>query len=169
MSINTQLSFIRAIKESIRTGNYSPSYKNIFISWLLANTKINVRNSLESLKRLNHIIFSLFSRSRISSSEFFYLPHKNHSRYKNFNLFEKQLYEIFHISILPTLLRNYDKYSMANGVEIRMPFMDYKLVQYTFSIPWQSKVGNSYSKRILRDSMNLRDFLLLTQRPKISL
>lgn len=52
---------------------------------------------------------------------------------------------------LPTLLRCYDRYSMGNGLEIRMPFMDYRIVSFAFSIPWRSKIYNGYSKRIVRD------------------
>lgn len=67
--------------------------------------------------------------------------------------FTKILYELFHVTVLPTLLRNYDKVSMASGVELRMPFMDWRVVTYTFSLPWTSKVGGGYTKRIQRDSM----------------
>jgi asparagine synthase (glutamine-hydrolysing) len=58
----------------------------------------------------------------------------------------------FHI-VLPTLLRNWDRASMHNGVEIRMPFMDRKLVTYTLGLPFSSRVGNGFTKRILRDSV----------------
>ena len=60
---------------------------------------------------------------------------------------------MFQFNILPTLLRNYDRYSMANGVESRMPFMDWRLVCFSFSLPWQSKIGNGETKKILRESM----------------
>lgn len=70
-----------------------------------------------------------------------------------YGVLNKALYEMFHVTILPTLLRNYDRYSMTNGVEIRMPFMDYRLVSYAFSLPWESKVKNGYSKSIIRDAM----------------
>ena len=67
--------------------------------------------------------------------------------------FSQVLFEIFHYSVLPTLLRNYDRYSMANSVEIRMPFLDWRLVCKTFSLPMKSKLGGGYTKRIQRDSM----------------
>jgi asparagine synthase (glutamine-hydrolysing) len=70
-----------------------------------------------------------------------------------FGRFNADLYKIFHQTILPTLLRNYDRYSMANGVEIRMPFMDHRVVTYGFSLPWQSKVRNGYAKAIIRDAV----------------
>lgn len=76
-----------------------------------------------------------------------------HPMYKKMKLFNRRLYEIFHISILPTLLRNYDRYSMASGVEVRMPFTDHRLVTFCFSLPVESKLGGGYTKRILRDSM----------------
>lgn len=57
-------------------------------------------------------------------------------------------------TILPTLLRNYDRYSMINGVEIRMPFLDYRIVNFAFSIPWSSKIRNGYSKAIVRDAIS---------------
>ncbi|MFZ6012190.1 MAG: asparagine synthase (glutamine-hydrolyzing) [Bacteroidota bacterium] len=67
--------------------------------------------------------------------------------------FNATLYKEFHYYILPTLLRNYDRYSMASGVEVRMPFLDYRLVSYCFSLPWQSKIRDGYTKSILRDAM----------------
>jgi len=34
-----------------------------------------------------------------------------------------------------------------------MPFLDWRLVAYVFSLPLESKVGGGYTKRILRDAM----------------
>ena len=78
---------------------------------------------------------------------------KNHPEFIKMDGFSKNLYELFHITILPTLLRNYDRYSMSSGVEIRMPFMDHRIVCFMFSLPWRSKVGSGYTKRLLRDAM----------------
>ncbi|GAB4128547.1 MAG: asparagine synthase (glutamine-hydrolyzing) [Raineya sp.] len=80
------------------------------------------------------------------------LSKENPSKGK-FGYFNTYLYEIFHQTILPTLLRNYDRYAMANGVEIRMPFMDYRLVSFCFSLPWQSKLHKGYTKTIVRDAL----------------
>ncbi len=65
----------------------------------------------------------------------------------------KILYASSHETILPTLLRNYDRYSMANGVEIRMPFMDHRIVTLAMSLGWKSKLHGGYSKSIVRDAM----------------
>lgn len=75
------------------------------------------------------------------------------AQFKKLDHLNQILYSSTHENILPTLLRNYDKYSMASGVEIRMPFMDYRIVQFAFSIGWKSKLHGGYSKSIIRDAM----------------
>jgi asparagine synthase (glutamine-hydrolysing) len=59
----------------------------------------------------------------------------------------------FTTSPLPFLLHQYDRASMASGVECRMPFMDYRLVEFVFSLPLESLIGHGFTKRILRESM----------------
>jgi len=76
-----------------------------------------------------------------------------HSMWHRLDHLNQQLYISTHETILPTLLRNYDRYSMANGVEIRMPFMDHRIVTLAFSLPWTSKVRRGFSKAIVRDAM----------------
>ena len=76
-----------------------------------------------------------------------------HSNWSSLGHLNKQLYLSTHETILPTLLRNYDRYSMANGVEIRMPFMDHRIVTFAFSLPWTSKLRGGFSKAIVRDAM----------------
>lgn len=63
----------------------------------------------------------------------------------------KVLYAEAHRNVLPTILRVMDRVGMASGVEIRMPFLDYRIVGFAFSIPWTSKLRNGYSKAIERD------------------
>lgn len=69
------------------------------------------------------------------------------------NSFEKALYNQFFKTPLPFLLHQYDRASMANGIECRMPFMDYRVVEYIFSLPSLSKVGGGYTKRVLREAL----------------
>ena len=65
----------------------------------------------------------------------------------------RQLYLDFHFTKLPAILRNFDRCSMAHGVEVRMPFMDWRLVCFLFALPESSKVGGGYTKRVLREAM----------------
>jgi len=59
----------------------------------------------------------------------------------------------FYSTHLPSILRNFDHASMKAGVEVRMPFMDYRLVEFVSSLPVESKVSNGYTKWILRQAM----------------
>jgi asparagine synthase (glutamine-hydrolysing) len=63
------------------------------------------------------------------------------------------LYGSFHRRTLPRILRNFDVHSMGHGVEVRMPFLDWRLVCFAFSVPDESKVGRGYSKLLLREAM----------------
>jgi asparagine synthase (glutamine-hydrolysing) len=64
----------------------------------------------------------------------------------------RHLYILFHETTLPTLLRNYDRYAMAHGVEVRMPFLDHRLVAFCMALPWRSKIRGGFGKAILRDA-----------------
>ncbi|MBI5136922.1 MAG: asparagine synthase (glutamine-hydrolyzing) [Nitrospirae bacterium] len=78
---------------------------------------------------------------------------KTDIRLKRMGALNRTLYTQTHETILPTLLRNYDRYSMANSVEIRMPFLDHRILSFAFSLPWHAKVRDGYSKKIVRDAM----------------
>jgi len=65
----------------------------------------------------------------------------------------RRLYRMFHSTVLPTILRNFDRLSMAHGVEVRMPFMDWRLVTYTMALPESSKSADGYTKAVARRAM----------------
>lgn len=51
---------------------------------------------------------------------------------------------------MQTLLDRSDRMSMYNGFEVRVPFCDYRLVQYVWNIPWETKALNGREKGLLR-------------------
>jgi asparagine synthase (glutamine-hydrolysing) len=65
----------------------------------------------------------------------------------------RELYTQFFQKQLPTILQQYDRCSMAHGVECRMPFMDFRIVEFIFSLPEESLVGGGFSKRVLREAV----------------
>ncbi|MBI3416406.1 MAG: asparagine synthase (glutamine-hydrolyzing) [Verrucomicrobia bacterium] len=68
----------------------------------------------------------------------------------------RSLYRMFHSTILPSILRNFDRLSMAHGVEVRMPFMDWRLVSLVFSLPDCSKFKDDMTKVVARQAMKNR-------------
>jgi asparagine synthase (glutamine-hydrolysing) len=63
-----------------------------------------------------------------------------------------RLSNLWNIS-LPSLLRYEDKNSMAFSVEARLPFLDHRLVEFIFSIPYDYLVRDGWTKSVLRQSM----------------
>lgn len=69
--------------------------------------------------------------------------------------------------VLPNdMLTKVDLMSMAHGLEVRVPFLDYRLVNFIFSLPDDYKITRSIRKKILQDAF--RDVLPseLYNRPK---
>jgi asparagine synthase (glutamine-hydrolysing) len=69
--------------------------------------------------------------------------------------------------VLPNdMLTKVDLMSMANGLEVRVPFLDYEVVNFIFSLPSDFKINKNLRKRVLQDAF--RDVLpaQLYNRPK---
>jgi hypothetical protein len=82
--------------------------------------------------------------------------------------FRTNLDDAFNSRILPGVLRVFDRAAMASSVESRMPFLDYRLVQFTFALPATDIIGAGENKHILRAAMRgLLPDSVVDQRPKI--
>ncbi len=68
------------------------------------------------------------------------------------NPLSMQLLELQHTQ-LPRLLKYEDRNSMHFGIETRLPFLDYQLLEFNLSLPTNLKIKNGWSKYILRQSM----------------
>ena len=51
------------------------------------------------------------------------------------------------------LLRDADQMGMANSLEIRVPFLDYQLIEFVLSVPDRYKIG-THQKQLLLDSVS---------------
>jgi asparagine synthase (glutamine-hydrolysing) len=56
--------------------------------------------------------------------------------------------------ILPHLLRYQDRNTMAHSVEARLPFLDYRLMQFTFNEAADWRLYQGWTKWILRQAMD---------------
>jgi asparagine synthase (glutamine-hydrolysing) len=141
-----------------RLKNKSDNLKNLLsINSNLGKIKHKTKRSLRSILGEKSEYFSL--EDKIVSP--FLLPHlKNIKQLSDkpinlasYSLAEKELAIDFYYRNIPYNMRDFDRAAMQHGVEIRMPFMDYRLVNFVFSLPMQYKVGKGYTKTILRDAM----------------
>ena len=58
--------------------------------------------------------------------------------------------------LLPSLLRYEDRNSMAFSIETRLPFLDYRLVEFVFSLPDASALDGTTTKAMLRRALGDR-------------
>lgn len=64
--------------------------------------------------------------------------------------------ELYYLNIkwfMVTLLNRKDRMTMANSLEVRVPFADKRLVEYAFNIPAEMKLLNGREKGLLREAM----------------
>ncbi|MBR5513220.1 MAG: asparagine synthase (glutamine-hydrolyzing) [Ruminococcus sp.] len=54
---------------------------------------------------------------------------------------------------MQNLLERKDRMSMYSGLEVRVPFCDYRLAEYLYNVPWEFKDYNGREKGLLREAM----------------
>lgn len=66
---------------------------------------------------------------------------------------QRQMFYLFLTRFLPFLLDRKDRMSMAVGFEVRVPFCDYRLVEYLWNVPFNIKSIDNIEKGILRRAL----------------
>lgn len=69
---------------------------------------------------------------------------------------EHRMRELFYLNLrwfMVNLLNRKDRMSMANSLEVRVPFADYRIVEYAFNIPSNIKLLDGREKGLLRKSL----------------
>jgi len=82
--------------------------------------------------------------------------------------FTDQCYSRFLTTNLPALLHWEDRNSMAFSIESRVPFLDYRLVEFSMSLPAECKINEGITKKVLRDAMTgILPEKIVTRRDKL--
>ena len=69
---------------------------------------------------------------------------------------EKRMKEMVNLNqnwFMQTLLDRKDRMSMACGLEVRVPFCDYRIAEYLYGVPWEFKDHKNKEKGLLRQAM----------------
>ena len=69
------------------------------------------------------------------------------------SMLKQESYELTRHTNLPGILRQVDRNSMAFSVESRLPFLDFRLVEFLFTLPPRYMINNGYTKYAYRMSM----------------
>lgn len=65
----------------------------------------------------------------------------------------KQMVNLNHRWFMQTLLDRKDRMSMYSGLEVRVPFCDYRIAEYMYGVPWEFKDYQGQEKGLLRYAM----------------
>ena len=79
------------------------------------------------------------------------VPHLDNESKEDFR--EKELSYLNLKWFMVTLLNRKDRMSMANSLEVRVPFADYRLVEYAFNLPSNIKLLDGREKGLLRKAL----------------
>lgn len=69
---------------------------------------------------------------------------------------EKRMREMMRLNLewfMQTLLDRKDRMSMYSGLEVRVPFCDYRIAEYLYQVPWEYKDYKGREKGLLREAM----------------
>lgn len=69
---------------------------------------------------------------------------------------EKRMKEMVNLNFrwfMQTLLDRKDRMSMYSGLEVRVPFCDYRIAEYMYAVPWKYKDYQGREKGLLRKAM----------------
>lgn len=98
----------------------------------------DIRNSIDLEEYVNYQYLHSLSQMNTSNSDSHETAEKRKISYLTMNWF------------MQTLLDRADRMSMYNGLELRVPFCDYRLVEYLWNIPWEMKALDGREKGLLR-------------------
>ena len=65
----------------------------------------------------------------------------------------KEMVNLNHRWFMQTLLDRKDRMSMYQGLEVRVPFCDYRIAEYLYAVPWEFKDYQGKEKGLLRYAM----------------
>ena len=80
---------------------------------------------------------------------------KNTDKLPTDSKLDSRMREMFSLNFywfMQTLLDRKDRMSMYNGLEVRVPFCDYRIAEYAYNLPWDIKALNGREKGIVREA-----------------
>ncbi len=137
------LSLLNKFPAFLNSGNNSRLTKKQLLQYMFyfSNPKIRETVTRKRFSFLNKELLALadFNTYKISAAAYS-------------NPFQLQKLEVTQTQ-LPHLLKYEDRNSMHHAVEARLPFLDYRMVELSLSLPIQFKINNGWTKYILRKAV----------------
>jgi len=131
-------------------------YRQNIIKNLLYDDELFWGNAIAFYENKKNKLLSTSYRKRINHLNSFDLVFKAYNKLstkKEVDYAEKMIYWEFKNRLPELLLMRVDKMTMATSVEARVPFLDYKLVEFSMNIPYSLKIKNGETKYILKKAV----------------
>ncbi|MDE6502654.1 MAG: asparagine synthase (glutamine-hydrolyzing) [Ruminococcus sp.] len=97
---------------------------------------------------------------KINAEEYVYSAYRNTADYAmklpSDSPLEYRMREMTQLNFhwfMQTLLDRKDRMSMYSGLEVRVPFCDYRIAEYLYNVPWKYKDYQGREKGLLREAM----------------
>ncbi len=140
LSIIKYLKTKKEIKERLKK-DYNKDILKLLFPWLVKFKRFFKKSSRWQDQILTKDFILKYKSSLIKKEP------KVFSSYLN-----QELYRTFVTTNLPMLLDNEDRISMAFSLESRVPFLDYRLVEFCFGLDYDKKINGYTTKYILREA-----------------
>ena len=140
--------------------------------WFDEMTGMKKWHNLGPIEFSYDLLFNMWPIAGAWVRNLFRLPKKKYFYKKLFNLYpikpyrlfdldtggrtalDRRLRREFFVEVLPPILTYEDRMSMSASVESRVPFLDYRLVEFAFSLNDSDKIYKGITKYIIRNAMN---------------
>ena len=133
---------LNAINKNLDTPSFLP---NKFEKTFVSNLKLKL-GEISRPYRLHKIAPDL-NTEFLRQNKYIKSPFHNTSDMNNF--LEAECFQYG----LEKLLRYGDRNSMAFSIEVRLPFLSHELVEFIFSLPYEYRIHDGWTKYLLRSSM----------------
>ena len=143
----------KALKEAYRM------YKenNIINSYIVPNAFFRLQANMpllfKTLRNSKRYVCGV-SRKSVVHSDLFNEYKKHVTPFNIFSDLNDSLKYHTDVSGLDKLLRFADRNSMAFSREVRLPFLNYELVDFVFSLPSEFKIRNGWTKALIREGLS---------------
>ena len=109
-------------------------------AWRYSFLTDNLKKTVDPYAYVNHQYDMTISQTDITHT-----PSFNEQKHKQMMKLNTQWF-------MQTLLDRKDRMSMYSGLEVRVPFCDYKIAEYLYTVPWEFKNYQNYEKGLLREA-----------------